>query len=404
MTETNMPRLRFRGFDGEWKNDLLENKVNFVQGNDGSDNRLPVLTISAGKGWMNQKDRFGTVLAGKELKKYTLLKKGQLSYNHGNYKLAKYGTVFCLRNYDKALVPRVYHSFELKNGDSNFLEKLFESKIPDRQLRKLITSGARMDGLLNINKKAFGSISLNFPTQYEQQKIGSFFAKMDNLIELQSQKLGHLKTLKKGYLQKMFPQDGETLPRLRFSGFSDDWKEDILDNLLHECEKNEVINPEKYKTLKVSLHFKGVQATNDHPRATSKGRKYYVRRPGELIIGKQNFHNGGFAIIPDDVDGYVASSAIVSFTNKSNCNLKWIDYYMMNSDWLRRTTVFIGGTGQKEYSVKTLKSLKLKVPSIEEQQKISEFFSKLDQLINNQTKKIEALKQQKKAYLQKMFI
>lgn len=77
---------------------------------------------------------------------------------------------------------------------------------------------------------------------------------------------------------------------------------------------------------------------------------------------------------------------------------------MMNSDWLRRTTVLIGGTGQKEYSVKTLKSLKLKVPSLEEQQKISSLFSKLDQMINNQSDKIDELKQQKKAYLQKMFI
>lgn len=77
---------------------------------------------------------------------------------------------------------------------------------------------------------------------------------------------------------------------------------------------------------------------------------------------------------------------------------------MMNSDWLRRTTVLIGGTGQKEYSVKTLKSLKIKVPSLKEQQKIGEFLSKLDKMINHQSDKIDELKRQKKAFLQKMFI
>nr|WP_272946294.1 restriction endonuclease subunit S [Apilactobacillus kunkeei] len=95
---------------------------------------------------------------------------------------------------------------------------------------------------------------------------------------------------------------------------------------------------------------------------------------------------------------------MVSFTNERNCNLKWINYYMMNSDWLRRTTVLIGGTGQKEYSVKTLKSLKIKVPSLKEQQKIGEFLSKLDKMINHQSDKIDELKRQKKAFLQKMFI
>ncbi|KOY76818.1 uncharacterized protein RZ71_12740 [Apilactobacillus kunkeei] len=199
-----VPRLRFSGFKDDWNRDKLENNVHFIQGNDGYNTGIPILTISAGNGWMDQKERFGSVLAGNELKNYTLLTKGQLSYNHGNSKIAKYGAVFCLKGYDKALVPKVYHSFELKNGSPEFLENLFKSKIPDRQLRKLITSGARMDGLLNIGKKAFGSIVLGFPEQDEQQKIGEFFSKLDQLINYHSNKIDVLKKQKKSYLQKMF--------------------------------------------------------------------------------------------------------------------------------------------------------------------------------------------------------
>ena len=66
---------------------------------------LPTLTISAANGWMNQEDRFSGNIAGKEQKNYTLLHKGELSYNHGNSKLAKYGTVFSLQSYKEALVP-----------------------------------------------------------------------------------------------------------------------------------------------------------------------------------------------------------------------------------------------------------------------------------------------------------
>ncbi|MGL5917594.1 MAG: restriction endonuclease subunit S, partial [Culicoidibacterales bacterium] len=93
-----------------------------VRGNDGRMD-LPTLTISAQNGWLDQRDRFSGNIAGKEQKNYTLLKKGQLSYNHGNSKLAKYGVVFELKTYEEALVPRVYHSFKTNNlAVSEFLE------------------------------------------------------------------------------------------------------------------------------------------------------------------------------------------------------------------------------------------------------------------------------------------
>ncbi|MFU2056918.1 restriction endonuclease subunit S [Avibacterium paragallinarum] len=160
-----------------------------VKGNDG-DMSLPTLTISAGSGWLDQKDRFSGNIAGSEQKNYTLLKRGQLSYNHGNSKLAKYGAVFVLRTYEKALVPRVYHSFTmLNNADADFIEFLFATKIPDKELVKKITSGARTDGLLNISFEGFMDIAITIPTLPEQQKIGALFRRLDRLITLHKRKL-----------------------------------------------------------------------------------------------------------------------------------------------------------------------------------------------------------------------
>ena len=88
-----VPEIRLEGFEGEWKKAKLKDVAHRVQGNDGRMD-LPTLTISASGGWMNQIDRFSANIAGKEQKNYTLLKKGELSYNHGNSKLAKYGVVF----------------------------------------------------------------------------------------------------------------------------------------------------------------------------------------------------------------------------------------------------------------------------------------------------------------------
>ena len=154
-----------------------------VQGNDGR-MELPTLTISAGNGWMNQEDRFSGNIAGKEQKNYTLLKKGELSYNHGNSKLAKYGTVFSLQTYEEALVPRVYHSFKVEKGNANFVEYYFATKLPDRELGKLISSGARMDGLLNIGYDDFMGISLLLPKTQEQDCIAGYFRKIDMFITL----------------------------------------------------------------------------------------------------------------------------------------------------------------------------------------------------------------------------
>ena len=200
---SKVPEIRFKGFTDDWEQRKLGEICSRIQGNDGR-MELPILTISAGNGWMKQEDRFSGNIAGKEQKNYTLLKKGELSYNHGNSKLAKYGTVFSLQTYEEALVPRVYHSFKIENGNANFIEYYFATKLPDRELGKLISSGARMDGLLNIGYDDFMGISLLLPKTQEQNHIAGYFRIFDRLITLHQNKCDELKKIKKYMLQNMF--------------------------------------------------------------------------------------------------------------------------------------------------------------------------------------------------------
>ena len=187
MQTNSKPNIRFRGYTDDWEQRKLGEIAERVQGNDGRMD-LPTLTISAANGWMDQKERFSGNIAGKEQKNYTLLHKGELSYNHGNSKLAKYGAVFSLETYEEALVPRVYHSFKVINGSSKFIEYYFATKIPDRELAKLVSSGARMDGLLNINFNEFMGINLTVPNKSEQEKISNYFSNLDHLITLHQRK------------------------------------------------------------------------------------------------------------------------------------------------------------------------------------------------------------------------
>ncbi|UXV35891.1 restriction endonuclease subunit S [Staphylococcus sp. IVB6181] len=199
--------LRFKDENGndypEWEEKKLGDEVSVLKGNKSQYN-IEVMTISARNGWMSQKDRFSQVIAGKSLEKYVELNKGDLSYNKGNSKVAPFGIVYRIP-YSKALVPNVYKSFRVSNNiDSFFLEKYFHAKKLDRQLRKKITSTARMDGLLNISDKEFFDSMINIPCKNEQQKIGAFFSKLDQRIELAEQKVEQLKEQKRGLLQKMF--------------------------------------------------------------------------------------------------------------------------------------------------------------------------------------------------------
>lgn len=198
-----VPEIRFKGFTDDWEQRKLGEVCLRVQGNDGRMD-LPTLTISAANGWMKQEDRFSGNIAGKEQKNYTLLHKGELSYNHGNSKLAKYGTVFSLQTYEEALVPRVYHSFKIEDGNADFLEYYFATKLPDRELGKLISSGARMDGLLNIGYDEFMGIQMVFPSIAEQNRVASYFRCLDTFITLHQQKCDELKNIKKFMLQNMF--------------------------------------------------------------------------------------------------------------------------------------------------------------------------------------------------------
>ena len=199
----SVPKIRFLGFTDTWEQRKLGEICSRVQGNDGR-MELPTLTISAANGWMKQEDRFTGNIAGKEQKNYTLLHKGELSYNHGNSKLAKYGTVFSLQTYEEALVPRVYHSFKVEIGSADFIEYFFATKMPDRELRKLISSGARMDGLLNIGYDDFMGIKMMFPSVLEQDKIAEYFRAFDHLIALHQSKCDNLKEVKEYMLQNMF--------------------------------------------------------------------------------------------------------------------------------------------------------------------------------------------------------
>lgn len=145
------------------------------------------MMISAGNGFIDQSEKYSTNNAGKSLVNYTLLKRGELAYNHGYSKMRNFGSCYDLKC-EEARIPFVYHTFSMPDDDSNFFAIYLNSGIFDGELKKRVSSTARMDGLLNISYEEYMSLIVKRPSVDEQIKIGEFFSSLDDIITLHQRK------------------------------------------------------------------------------------------------------------------------------------------------------------------------------------------------------------------------
>lgn len=202
-----IPEIRFAGFTDVWKQCKLGEVVTEVKRTD-ENSDAPVMMIAANEGFINQSERYSNNNAGQSLKKYIVLEKGELAYNHGASKLRPYGSCFVLMTEEKARIPFVYHCFTTHIENAEFLSIILNGKSVERQLRRMVSSSARMDGLLNISFEEYTSISVVLPSVAEQNQIAAYFRNLDYLITLYQRKCDELKEAKKFMLQNMFPQKG----------------------------------------------------------------------------------------------------------------------------------------------------------------------------------------------------
>jgi len=409
----NKPKIRFKGFDDAWEQRKLGDVCSRVQGNDGR-MELPTLTISASNGWMKQEDRFSGNIAGKEQKNYTLLHKGELSYNHGNSKLAKYGTVFSLQSYEEALVPRVYHSFKVEEGNTDFIEYYFATKLPDRELGKLISSGARMDGLLNIGYKEFMGIQLLFPKTKEQECIANYFRNLDHLITLHQRKCDQMKELKKYMLTKMFPQNGAKVPEIRFDGFIDDWEQRKLGDVVERVtRKNQDLVSQLPLTISAQYGLIDQNMFFDKRVASKDVSGYYLIYNGEFAYNKSTSSDAPWGAIKrlDRYENGVLSTLYIVFKikNEKVINSDFLVTYYDTCNW-HKDIKAVAAEGARNHGLLNIApadffKTELMLPQdIEEQKKIGSYFKLIDHLITLHQHKCNELREIKKYMLKNMFI
>ena len=200
---SSVPEIRFKGFTDAWEQRKLGEVVKEVTRNDPT-SEVPIMMITANNGFIEQSERYAFDNAGESLKKYILLQKGELAYNHGASKLRPFGSCFALTTAESARIPFVYHCFSAENKNAEFLSIELNGSEVESQLRKIVSSGARMDGLLNISFDEYSTVTVLLPDIKEQEHIADFFRNLDHLITLHQRELEKLQNIKKSMLEKMF--------------------------------------------------------------------------------------------------------------------------------------------------------------------------------------------------------
>ncbi|WP_282675544.1 restriction endonuclease subunit S [Lactococcus cremoris] len=264
----------------------------------------------------------------------------------------------------------------------------------------------------SINSTDIKEAIISVPAIEEQDKIGSFFKQLDETIALHQRKLDLLKEQKKGYLQKMFPKNGAKVPELRFAGFADDWEERKLSDVANHRGGTAI---EKYfdkdgvyKVISIGSYGLNSQYVDQNIRAISNeitdGR---VVNSGELtMVLNDKTANGtiiGRTLLVEKDNEYVINQRTEIISPKENFDSSFA-YTILNGPFREKVKRIVQGGTQIYVNYPAVSNLNLELPEIEEQQKIGSFFKQLDDTIALHQRKLDLLKEQKKGFLQKMFV
>ena len=406
MSKTEIPSIRFRGFDDAWEQRKLGDVVKEITRND-PESEAPIMMITANNGFIEQSERYAFNNAGESLKKYILLKKGELAYNHGASKLRPYGSCFALTTAENARIPFVYHCFSAENQNAEFMSIELNGAEIENQLRKIVSSGARMDGLLNISFDEYTSVSVILPGTEEQDRIADFFRHLDNLITLHQRKFEKLTNVKKSMLEKMFPRNGSCYPEIRFKGFTDPWKQRKVGDLL--IERNQQAPMSDEYPLMAFIASEGVAPKGERydrsALVTDTVNKLYKKtEKGDFIYSSNNLETGSIGL---NKYGKACISPVYSiFEPTGIADSDFLGRRLVRKDFINAMVKWRQGViyGQWRIHESDFLKIEITVPSVEEQRKIGAYLDQLDNLITLHQRELEKLQSTKKALLEKMFV
>ena len=400
----NIPEIRIKGFEGEWKEKQLKDvcEVN------------PTTSVP---------DRFEYVdlesVVGTTMVKHRTEEKATAPSRAQRH--AKYNDIFfqTVRPYQK-------NNYLFQKKEDNYVFSTgyaqLRANINPEYLFIILQSTSFVNQvLLNctgsnypaINPSALSNIDINITeSDAEQQSLGSFFSSFDRLLSDHHRRLENLRRVKKSMLQKMFPQQGQTVPEIRFKGFSGEWEKAKLSTFLEVSEEKNSDNFYGIEdVLSVSGDYGVVNQIEFQGRsfAGASVAGYGVAETGDVIYTKSPLKSNPYGIIKTNKGkpGIVSVLYGVYHPVKGRTESSFVQTYFESDARLNNyLRVLINKGSKNTLLISDEDALRGEVcfPSYEEQQRLSSFFTSLDNLINDEVNYIDQLTRVKSTLLQKMFV
>ena len=395
------PKLRFPEFKEPYRSARLGEIAVLINRTDPK-SAAPIMMLSAGNGFIMQSDKYSRYNAGQSLKKYILLKKGELAYNHGASKAKQFGCCYELLE-DEALIPYVYHCFKVdKNEYTPYVAFLLNNPKIDRQLKRLVSSSARMDGLLNISFKDYMSINLSLPPYAEQKQVSDFIKRIDERIVIQEQLISSLKKYKRGSLSALFPKKREITPQYRFAGFTKPWEQRKLGNCAKFNPKSELPETFEYVDLE-SVVETDIISHRTEIKTSAPSRAQRLAKKGDVFYQTVRPYQKNNCIFEKTENNWVFSTGYAQLRPFND------SYFLLtllqNDNFVKLVLDKCTGTSYPAINSNDLADIDVSIPiDSKEQQKIGTYFSNLDHLITLHQHKYDILLSLKNALLQQMFI
>ena len=398
------PALRFKGFTDPWEQRKVGTLIEDYTEKTVTQNQYPVLTSSQQQGIILQEDYFADrqVTTDNNVG-YYVLPKGYFTYR------SRSDTdvfVFNRNNIvDKGIISYYYPVFAPKSCDSNFLLRRLNHGI-----KKQLSMAAEGTGQKVLAHAKFKNMVVDVPSQSEQEKIGTILEELDTLITLHQRKYEKLVNIKKSMLDKMFPQNGASVPEIRFKGFTDPWEQRKLGEIAFFskgvgyskndlCEEGTpiILYGRLYTKYETCIFDVDTFVKEKAGSVYSKGGEVIVPASGETaedisiasVVVKPGILLGGDLNVVSPTAEY--DSAFLALTISSGATHKYLSSLAQG-----KSVVHLHNAD--------IQSVSAKFPTKREQEKIHLLFGKIDTLITLHQRKLEKLQNIKKSCLEKMFV
>lgn len=373
------PKIRFKGFEGEWKKTLVSDKCKIATGKSNTQDQVE-------DGLYPFYIRSEKVVRSN---KYLYDCEAVLTIGDGNI-----GRVFHYVNGKFDLHQRCYKMTDFRGVNAKYFFYFFSTFFYDRAIK--MSAKATVD---SVRMEMIADMPLRYPnSKIEQQAIASYFTFLDSQISASTSRLASLKQMKAASLQAMFPQEGETVPKVRFKGFEWEWKKVKFSDLaerISTTEQSGILPGVEYEDI-----ISGEGRLNKDVYQKECYKYGIVFNTGDILFGKLRPYLKN--ILLADFHGVAVGDFWVLRSKENNSNFL---YTLVNSNSFMEVANISSGSKMPRADWNLVSATIFAVPSDEEEQKlIGNYFTTLDRQITLQTHRLEKLKQIKSACLDKMFV